>query len=68
MRKCTIMLCYSLHQYFSTGRTDPTDGACRIATSPKLRLLYKPGYVIPCVGNLTEGKFRGSMFEFPTDA
>jgi hypothetical protein len=31
----------------------------------KVRLHYEPGYVIICVGNLTEEKFYVFMFEFP---
>jgi hypothetical protein len=32
-----------------------------------LNPLCEPGYVIPCVGNITEGKFCVNMFEFPTE-
>jgi hypothetical protein len=33
----------------------------------KVRLLYKPGCAIVCVGNLTEEKSRETKFEFPID-
>jgi hypothetical protein len=32
----------------------------------KVYLLYEPGYVIHCVGNLTEENSFAIMFEFPT--
>jgi hypothetical protein len=32
----------------------------------KVHLLYELRYVILCVGNITEGEFPISLFEFPT--
>jgi hypothetical protein len=32
----------------------------------RLHALYEPRYVIPCVGNITEGESCGSVFEFST--
>jgi hypothetical protein len=31
-----------------------------------VRLLYEPGYVMPCAGNLSEGTSCVNTFEFPT--
>jgi hypothetical protein len=33
-------------------------------TRDNVHLLYEPGYVTPCVGNLTGKKYYESMFEF----
>jgi hypothetical protein len=34
--------------------------------SGNVLLLFEPGYVTPCVGNLTEEKFCANTPEFPT--